>query len=77
MGSMQEISETQRMDRASERGERDTEREGKHRSVTMMRMGRRKGVSKGKRGRAKGMERKPESGDVRAEKRKGGGVGHR
>ena len=47
---MQEISETQRMDRASERGERDTEREGKHRSVTMMRMGRRKGVSKGKRG---------------------------
>lgn len=43
----------------------------------MMRMGRRKGVSKGKRGRTKGMERKPESGDVRAEKRKGGGVGHR
>lgn len=42
----------------------------------MVKVGGRRGVSKGKRGRGKGMEREPESGDVGAEKTKGGEVEH-
>lgn len=58
------------------RGERDPEREGRPGSVAMVKMGGGRGVSKGKRGRGKGVERKPESGDVGAEKTKGGDVEH-
>ncbi len=49
------ISETRRMDGASERGERGAEREGKHVSVAMVRMGRRGGATeRGAGGRAWG-----------------------
>lgn len=65
------ISETRRMDGASERGERGAEREGKHVSVAMVGMGRR-GVSNGKGGRGQGMGR----GSGR-EMGKEGEVGHR